>query len=217
MESFLNALRPVVALVVGLVVGSCGSAAETRQDGGRTESIVVLAPPILGMHGSITRNGRVALGAAVASDTQLSSPPLQSRGFVGFDVSSIPRDADVDSAVLRVEQTQVGGLPFLEDGGVVVDLIDGGDDLSAGDYSSGPLMSLVDPLSSDAELGMRSLEVRVAVQRALDLGLQSCMFRLMLRPPASSAPTFLDRVSFHTANEFGFDAAPPELEIEYVR
>lgn len=56
------------------------------------------------------------------------------RGFISFDISSIPGDAILESVELRFYQAKVGGDPYAKLGNLILDHVDFGSSLDASDF-----------------------------------------------------------------------------------
>jgi hypothetical protein len=103
------------------------------------------------------------------------------RGYMRFDLSSLPPGASIASATLVTYQDAVDGAPF-DTGSVVLDHVDLGPGLDKDDDGAAPLPGglLFATLSTSAAPGERAVDVTAAVQADLAGGRSTSDFRLRL-------------------------------------
>ncbi|MBE2254022.1 MAG: Ig-like domain-containing protein, partial [Myxococcus sp.] len=167
-----------------------------------------------------TASGRI-LSAPVSGQTQVATnvairvgefnAATRSRGFLAFDLSSIPSNTYcVSAASLLLEQTGVNGTPYGSTslGNVVSEVIDVGLALGAGDYSSAAIASglgnpNVSVLSTDATLGFKTGtatgQVRLARAQATPANVR---WRLRFENDATTTGT-IDNASFQNTSLSG--------------
>lgn len=98
------------------------------------------------------------------------------RGFIGFDISGIT--GNVQSAILTINQSSVLGTPYVDLGSLVVDHVDFGGSLDAGDFNGGTLASNIGTISGDAGTGLKTLDVTSFVQADISAARTTSQFRL---------------------------------------
>lgn len=138
--------------------------------------------------GAASIGSTAALDGFVRSDTVFSSTSEPSTGdatggistvqVFSFDLSSIPADATITSAVLRLRQASVFRTPYVDLGDVVVDHFDIGQALDATDFDGGTIAAAFGTLSTDTTLEVKSLDVAARVQADLSAGRTRSSFRI---------------------------------------
>lgn len=124
-------------------------------------------------------------------------------GFSTAFLLGVPANATITKATLRLTQVAVIGTPFATLGEVVVDHVDFGLELDAGDYQPSIRAASIGTLTSDADITVRELDVTSYV--AADLAAQR-RSNFLLRFTGSSAVAIQESVQFEDAR----------LVIEYV-
>lgn len=105
------------------------------------------APYVLSMSGSVDEFGGLHPGDLYPGDNKKDNVDFE--GFVTFDISSIPADAVIDSALLSFDSCQENGFPFHDFpfglGELHIDILYYGD-LDSSDYASdgGELVANID-------------------------------------------------------------------------
>ncbi|MDJ0973014.1 MAG: hypothetical protein QNJ98_00965 [Planctomycetota bacterium] len=161
----VSLLLAAVLLVVPLT--ACGGSSKDTTpipqsitvgpDGDFTGHIVEVTP---GMTYAVTTNAQIQAGDDTANNWR--------RGFVRFDLSTIPAGAQVQSATIRITQVAPTGTPYADLlTNLQVDHIDAGAMLDDADFSANSLALNIGTISMDATTGERTLGV--GVQVALDL------------------------------------------------
>lgn len=155
----LSCFAPIVA--AGLLTG-CGGGGLT----GGAPDVVVNAPSTL--DGYVTSAGGVLTTASTGVAVGDNAGNDGRRGFLRFSLGAIPPGATITSAVLRVAQANVSGIPYPVLGSLHVDHVDIGLALDGADYAAPALSFDIGTLSTDPTLTLRSLDVtgRVLADRA---------------------------------------------------
>jgi hypothetical protein len=141
------------------------------------------------------------------------------RMFVSFDRSAIPAGATVTSAEFRINQASVFGTPYATHGTVVADHVDYGSSLTVADLDLPPIEPVEIPVSSDAAVGYKAVDVTAFVQGDVADGRTRTQFRLRFDPVESDGDATNDRANFEDGE--GSCCAPgpynpPLLVITYV-
>lgn len=141
-------------------------------------TVTLVSSPTL--DGTIGANGFLAVGGDVApADVESPENTTGLRGFVSFDLATIPPGADIQAATLSLFQGSVVNDPYGTLGSLFVDKVVYGNVLEAGAYSrSGPAVPSV-PFLSDATLGTKSVDV--TQQLASDMTAQRAQAQFRLR------------------------------------
>jgi hypothetical protein len=165
-----------LGLCVGFALTACGGGG-----GGNTATVMILGTD--GLCGYVTQTGTVATPQSTLLVGELVLPPPTPeqgiRGFLSFDLSSIPSGAPVVSATLRVQQNQVSGDPYTALGPLLLDQVVYGTVLDAGAYDrSFPTNQAFAMLATDTTLGPKETDVTVAVQDDLAAPRTRSQFRL---------------------------------------
>jgi len=199
----------VFGLMFVLLTSACGGGG----DGGPATLDLHLPAEAL-LDGIVEGGGTVyvddAFGIAVGH-----SGPTGWRGFVTFDLGSVPAGITVTSATLSIRQRSVTGTPFATLGGaVVVDHVIVGSTLDAGDYATPSLAQDVGTLSTSTEAGVRTLPVGQQVEADLLAMRPRTSFRL--RFPVEFVATGTDYVLFNAQEDDDGSGIKPVLQITSV-
>jgi hypothetical protein len=139
------------------------------------------------------------------------------RAFTSFDLSEIPADATITAASLQLLQSKVAGTPFTSLGPVLVDQVVYGNVLDVGAYSrSFPSNQGLGPLTVDATLGPRALDVSTVVQEAVAVGRTQLQFRLYC-PFETDFDDEGDQVHFKSSASAQSEDERPTLVVTYTR
>jgi hypothetical protein len=133
------------------------------------------------------------------------------RGFVSFDIGSIPPGATIISATLRMYQEAVNGRPYADLGNIMVDHIDYGSTLDGADYSLLALKEAIGTISNNAALEFKILDVTESLQDDMDHGRTRSQYRLLF-PTQTDNDSVEDAAFFTSANIGGHT---PELVVTY--
>ena len=202
-------VRFTLCLLVCTLFGACGGG------GGGDGGIEVTLPSIAALDGIVESGGTVyeqdAYGIALGD----GGPGNGWRGFVTFDLGPVPAGATVLAATLRLRQFGVYGTPYTKLGGaVLVDHIDVGTVLDAGDYASPAYTSDIGTLSTNGALEVKSLAVGPAVQADLDAARTRTAFRLRF-PIESDVDAGYDYVNFNEQEDPDGSGVTPVLVVRY--
>lgn len=144
------------------------------------------------------------------------------RGFASFDISSIPADANIHSATLRMYQQKVIGMPYPPEFGidswlgyVIVDHLDYGSTLTSGDYDLAALQSDIGTLSDNSDIEWKILDVTSSVQDDIDNGRQKSQYRLRFSVLETNFNDIWELSDFESGDNFYGEGNLPELVITY--
>ena len=157
----------------------------------------------------MTSSGSFVAGGAqiMVGDTTVNTGV---RGFLSFDISTIPPGVNILSATLRVYQEGFNGTPYTDLGTVNVDHLDYGSTLDAGDYSAAALQGNVGALSNNTTIELKTLDVPSSVQNDITMSRIHSQYRMLF--PVSTDNDGVEDATFFTgvlrANE-------PELVVTF--
>jgi hypothetical protein len=172
---------------------------DTGNSGGNVDGYVVSA-------GVVNTNTTIFIGDFVAN--------TYVRGFVGFDISSLA-GRSVISATLRMYQSSVLGIPYVDLGGtMVVDHVDFGSSIGVSDLAGGTLTPNVGTISTTANSEWKTLGVTGYVQADIDSGRTTSQFRLRFSTDTDSNNDS-DYALLEGAENFGGSGNVPELVVIY--
>ena len=157
--------------------GEIGAATAPRQ----ATLLRLLTVP--GLDGWVQGDGTVNTSTAFAALGDAGAPGVVARGFFGFDISPVSPSETITGAVVRIFQAAVLGDPYATLGEVVVDHVDVGPALDAGDYTLAPLTTGVGTISTNATLERKTLVVgaQVAADQAAGRGLSHFRLRFSIQ------------------------------------
>jgi len=138
------------------------------------------------------------------------------RGFASFDISSIPAGATIHQATLRMHQSGRTNYPYTDFGSVViVDHLDYGSTLDAGDFNLAALQPNIGTLSDNIIMEWKTLDVASSVQDDENNGRERSQYRLRFFPNETDNDDSADATRFESGdNYYGADNLP-ELVITY--
>lgn len=218
----------VSALTVALVATGCGGGAAADRGAGSGTPVTPLPVPVFPvlltatLPSEASRDGWVDLHGVWSADGANSGGLGDStfgfsarRQFFSFDFGSLPADATILSAVLRLYQEEVAGSPYSTLGAVIADHLDYGD-LDGFDYDLPALLENVGTLSSDAAIGWRTLDLSSAVRADLSSGRPRTQVRLRWSLQDSDGDFEADQARFTDAEDALRTGHSPALVITYT-
>lgn len=169
--------RLPAVFVLGLLT-ACGTGA-TGIGGGGGGSVSDSLHIVTGLTGVVQTSGSITVDSTVfAGDQDATLPGLRARGFLTFDLSTIPAGKTIRTAKLKVIQSAVTGSPFSDLGTLVVDHLVFGNTLDSADFGQSALGSAFATLSDSAGLGNRLANVFQQVKADLQAGRTVSQFRV---------------------------------------
>lgn len=155
---------------------------------------------------ALTSGNAIAVGDNSADDVR--------RGFVCFDIGSIPSGSHVVTAVLRLAQVDVSGNPYPPLLAVNVDHVNVGAAIDPSDVFAAPLQWDIGTLSNDGALTTRSLDVTAQVAADLLAGRTRTDYRLRFSVYTDS-DGFVDSAHFEDAEDHYGTGQGPVLVVTY--
>ena len=204
-------LPRIVCLFTVLSVASCGGS------GGGT-GITTLEIASTGVIDGFVRTDNLVFTAGSGPDTgdlDCLTPNLGCRMFFHYDLSGIPAGATIVSATFKPYQVVAVGNPFVSLGAVVVDHVDFGASLDAGDFNAPPLLPSFAVVSDSATVGHRFVDVtaRVVADRAAARSYSE--FRLRHASTDSNGDTVCDFVQWEDGEASWGSGGLPLLQVRY--
>jgi len=153
-------------------------------------------------------------------DDAARDPLIAVRGFVGFDLSSLPRGIHVQSATLVATQCAVSGSPFTL-GNVVVDHVTYPVPFDTAVFAESAIAMQVGTLSTDPSIGERSVSVTSSVAEDIAAGRDSSQFRLRMSSNNDAGNGPSNQVIFASDSAHTLDCTPaggqqPRLAIAFL-
>jgi hypothetical protein len=172
-----------------------------------------LLPPVAALCGTVEINISNASAVAVPDFPVIAGPRDGDFGRLdrGFCAFALP-DVRVEHASLRLYQGSISGTPYDNGDVVVVDEMAYGPELDTGDYDLAALDEEIGVLSTDATVGLRTLDVTAAVQNAIASGRPNAEFRIRFRNDAAMGRAIFDGPKDFDGNP---GVNPPRLLIRY--
>lgn len=195
-------------LVVFLTVPGLAGCGGSGNDGPVTVTLIAAVPQT----GTVFKNGSLNVPSDVDSGDNGLGPAF--RGFVSFEIGSIPPHATVLSATLTLHQYFVGGSPYTKLGNLMLDHVIYGTVLEAGAYTRPPLASDIAILSSSATLEAKSVDVTTRVQNDLLSGNPQSQYRIRFAVEDSGDST-ADFVDCYSPSSTSPPTGRPTLVITY--
>ena len=135
------------------------------------------------------------------------------RGFVSFDLSSLPSGAVIESATLRMYQQKIVGNPYGVGGSLKIDHLDYGGSLGNEDYGASSISSNFTTLTNNAILEWKDANVTDTLKNDLSNGRSNSQYRI--RFSTESTGTSSDLVYFESADNSQGTGNLPQLIVKY--
>ncbi len=100
------------------------------------------------------------------------------RGFVSFDIGSLPEDVTFEKATLRLFQTEIIGDPYAQGYKIKVDHINFGDNLNNEDYNITPISANLTSLTENSVIEWKDAIITDALKKDISEGRSTSQFRL---------------------------------------
>lgn len=162
-----------------------------------------------------SNNQSNATTGPIVGDLDGTVPGLHLRAIYSFDTGGISRDAEIQSARLRVYQENTFGSPYTAGhGNVVVDHVNIGAALDSTDLTGGTVAPNVGTLSTNAVLEWKEVDVTSAVQNAVSTGLTHSEFRLHFESD-SNGNGATDYIILNDGEDSLSSGRIPQLVVQY--
>lgn len=178
-------IRLALPLALATLLAACGGGGGDDDDNNNDNGLVqqtVQAQADDARSGYLTSAGFIDDGGDLFVGTIPNAPTdfLEQRGIIAFDLSQIPSDAQVVQATLTMLQTNISGDPYGQVVQFIVDHIASPNaTLAATDFSNFTLQVIANPpLSNDATLEAKQLDVTQQVENDVAASRGSSMFRI---------------------------------------
>ena len=182
-------------------------ACENGLDSAGVTSDTLLAVPVL--TGTVTSDGLASESTTpYTGDNDLTDPGQRVRGFVTFDLTTIPAGKVVRTAFLKIPQRGVDGTPYNDLGVVVLDHLLLGATLDSDDFEAAALDSAFVSLSTDPALATRTVNVFPQIKADVEAGRDVSQFRLRFSVNDGDNDDVTDRAAFN-----GTGDVPPPIVI----
>lgn len=201
-------------ILAGLLATACGSSG----GGPRRGTPVVLEIESLGALDGFVRNDGLVItsgGGPGVGDLDEASAGLAFRMFYCFPLDDIPAGVVVTSVRLRVFQLSITGTPYEDLGNLLVDHVDPGAALDAGDYAGSTLASNIGALATGFGRNYANLGVANEVLQDTQAGRVRAWFRLRF-PVDSNFDRGNDVLLLEDGEGSRGSPQAPILEVTYV-
>lgn len=139
------------------------------------------------------------------------------RGFVSFDLKSLPSNITMEKATLKMRQMGLVGKPYVIGGNVVVDHLDYGSSLDATDYNRVAIKTHIGVLSDNDTFGEKNLEVTDSVKNDLYYKRGRSQYRLRFATETIGGNSSGDITYFDPEENLYQNHQPPQLEITFKK
>ncbi|MBU0572351.1 DNRLRE domain-containing protein [Patescibacteria group bacterium] len=136
------------------------------------------------------------------------------RGFVSFNLSSLPSGAVIESATLRLYQEKIVGHPYgIGTRDLKVDHLNYGDSLGNEDYGASAISASFATLTNNATIEWKDANVTDSLKNDLSNGRNKSQYRILF--PTDVAGATSDLVYFESADNSQGTGNLPQLVIKY--
>jgi len=136
---------------------------------------------------------------------------LTSRGYLSFDLGSIPSGTTITAATLRLYQKTIVGTPY-SGNSVVVDHVDYGSSLGSEDYALTPLSSAIGTLTNNASIEWKDLGVTSYVKNDTSSGRSRSQFRIRFLTETTGTDAW---ARFESGDNYMGTGNLPQLVVKY--
>jgi len=140
---------------------------------------------------------------------------LVSRGFVSFDISDVPSNADIKEATLRLYQAKIIGNPYGVGGSIKIDHLTYGDTLDNADYGAAALSSSFITLTNNAVVEWKDANVTDAVRDDLTNARSRSQFRIHFQIENTGGNVNGDFAYFEASENIMSTGNTPQLVVKY--
>jgi len=140
---------------------------------------------------------------------------LVTRGFVSFDITSIPSGSVITEATLRLYQTKTTGSPYTAGGSLKVDHLTYGDSLDSSDYGMAALSSGFTTLTSNGTVEWKDANVTERVKDDLTNSRSTSQFRIHFQTELTGGDVTGDFAYFESAENSEGTGNTPQLVVKY--
>ncbi len=140
---------------------------------------------------------------------------LVSRGFVSFEISEVPSNAEIQSAVVRLYQTKIIGNPYNAGGLLKLDHLTYGDALDSTDYALPALSTNFVTLSDSKTLGWKEANVIERLKDDIANARSTSQFRVHFQTEVTGGDATGDFVYFEAQDNSMETKNTPQLVVKY--
>jgi len=139
------------------------------------------------------------------------------RGFVSFDLKSLPSNITIEKATIKMYQMGIVGKPYVIGGNVVVDHLNYGTSLESSDYDRVAIKMHIGVLSNNDVLEVKNLEVTDSVRNDLYYNRGRSQYRLRFATETVGGNSSGDITYFDPEENLYQNHQPPQLEITFKK
>lgn len=206
----------LVLLTLTLLLPACGGGG----GGGAAATVVqVTLVSTAALDGYVDTAGNVINGNTIAvGDADGITPGLGQRGFLSFNITGLPAGATITSAILRVSQLGSGGTAHTDvtRGPVIVDHLDYGPTLDAGDFNGVAILLDVGAILSNDSTGYATLDVTARLVTDIANASPRTQYRLRFRGFDSNNNGTSDFVAVEDGEDSFNSGELPQLVVTYT-
>jgi hypothetical protein len=164
------------------------------------------------LDGFQSSNGGGNLGVEIRAGRNTN---LITRGFISFDLSSIPSSATVESVTLRLYQTGVVGTPYDVGGRLKIDHLDFGSSLENADYNTPSISASFTTLTDNPTAEWKEADVTDTLRNDLTNSRPRSQFRIHFATENIGGTVSGDFAYFESADNSTGTSNIPQLVVKY--
>jgi Na+-transporting methylmalonyl-CoA/oxaloacetate decarboxylase gamma subunit len=137
------------------------------------------------------------------------------RGYVSFDLSSIPKNATIDSVTLRLFQTNTDGSPYTTIGNLKIDHVDYGASLEGEDYALPALGTSVATLTTNGNVEWKEAVVTESLRDDVANHRSTSQYRIRFETEKVGGASGGDYAYFESAENYSGTGNIPQLVVRF--
>ena len=164
------------------------------------------------LDGYLSSDGRIQSGSNIRAGRNTN---LTTRGFVSFDLDTIPQGVTIFSATLRLYQAEGVGDPYGVGGNLKIDHLNYGGSLDESDFNIAPILTSFATLSSVPTVEWKEADVSNALKNDIFTQRSKSQYRIHFTNEEKGGVPTGDFVYFESSEDTYQSGFTPQLVVKY--
>jgi len=175
-----------------------------------SKSKILLSDPEHDGYRASNGNGNTTQSIKIGRDSQAVY-----RGFISFDITSIPTNSEISEATLRLYQVKTVGNPYSVGGPLKIDHLTYGDSLDSSDYGFPALVTNFSSIPGSTTNGWKKIDVTQRLKNDLSNTRPYAQFRIHFQKEITSEDLSEDMAYFESSENTLDTGNIPQLVVKY--